>query len=174
MVFWHSNSVIFLTLQMVIDKIFWAGIPTAEVHHGKMRILTDIFLSEFLQSVCPPPRIGSDICMHYAPVNVNHQVPSWAEPGYSDSWKFFLSKYPPSFAHFVSESPLPPTPGCGNLFILNVRPAPGSEHHCHNSLGGMSESCQNPLVACGGPWGFTLTGALVPLGMFLLYYEDTH
>ncbi len=51
---------------------------------------------------------------------------------------FFLVKSPPSFAPFVSESPLFPTPGGGNLFILNVTTAPGSEHHCHNPLGGMS------------------------------------
>ncbi len=47
--------------------------------------------------------------------------------------------------HFVSESPLCPTPGGWNLFIWNIRTAPGSKYHCHNPLGGMSESCQNPL-----------------------------
>ncbi len=50
---------------------------------------------------------------------------------------------------FVSDSPLFPTPGGGNLFILNVRTAPGSEHHCHNSLSGMSERCQNPMEIPG-------------------------
>ncbi len=44
----------------------------------------------------------------------------------------------------------------GDLFILNVRTASGFEHHCHNSLGGTSESCQNPL---GCPWGIH-TGVL--------------
>ncbi len=72
---------------------------------------------------------------------------------------FFLSKSPPSFAPFVSKSPLFPTPGGGNLFILNVRTAPGSEHPCHNPLCGMSESCQNCLGG-GIHWRFTLTGAL--------------
>ncbi len=89
--------------------------------------------------------------------------PPWTDPEDSDIWKCLMSKSPPSFSPFVSEFPLFPTPGSGNLFILNVRTAPGSEHNCHNPLGGMSESCQNPL---GCPWGppgdwFTLTGALM-------------
>ncbi len=86
-----------------------------------------------------------------APVKMNHQGPlPWADPGDSDIWKCLLSKSPSSLVPFVSESVLFPTPGYGNFFILNVETAPESEHHCHNPLGGMSESCQNPLGCMRG------------------------
>ncbi len=81
--------------------------------------------------------------MDNAPVNVNHQCPHHRQTQGILTFYNFLSKYPPSFAPYVSESPLFPT--LGNLFILNVRTTPGSEHHCHKPLGRMSESCQNPL-----------------------------
>ncbi len=93
-----------------------------------------------------------------APDNLNRQSLTTPPPLLqadledSDIWKFLLSKSPPSFASFVSESPLFPTPGGGNFFILNVRTATGSEHNCHNLLGGMSESYQNPL-GCPCPMG---------------------
>ncbi len=60
-------------------------------------------------------------------------------------WDLNITKSPPSFAPFVSESPLFSSTEGQNLFILNVRTAPGSEHHYHNLLGEMSESCLNPL-----------------------------
>ncbi len=60
--------------------------------------------------------------------------------------KKILSKYTPSFAPFVSNSPQ----GAGNFFILNVRTAPLFEHHCDNLLSGMAESCQNPLGCLQG------------------------
>ncbi len=73
-----------------------------------------------------------------------------------------MSKYPPSFAPFMSESPLFPTLGSGNLYILNVRTAHGCELHYHNPLDGMSEICQNPLGCPWGPlWELTLTGVLL-------------
>ncbi len=51
--------------------------------------------------------------------------PPWADPGDSDIHTFFISMSPPSFAPFIkSESPLFPTGGGENLFILNVRTAP--------------------------------------------------
>ncbi len=46
--------------------------------------------------------------------------------------KISFSKFQPSFAPFVSECPLFPSPGGGNRFILNVRTAPGSEYYYHN------------------------------------------
>ncbi len=51
-------------------------------------------------------------------------------------WKFLLLKFPPSFAPHLHQEV--------GMFVLNIITAPGSEHHCHNPLGGMSESCQNP------------------------------
>ncbi len=81
------------------------------------------------------------------------RVPQWADPEDSNTWKVLLSKSPPSSAPFVSKSPLFPTPGGGNLFILKVRTAPGSEHYCHNPLGWMPESCQNPWSCPWSPLG---------------------
>ncbi len=75
--------------------------------------------------------------------------PLWVHPGGSDIWKKHCQKSPCSFEPFVSES-LYFLPQGGNLFILNIRTVPGYEHHCHNPLGGMSESWQNHL---GCLWG---------------------
>ncbi len=60
--------------------------------------------------------------------------PIWADPRDSDIWKFLLSKSPPSFAPYVSECLLFHSPCGGNLFILNVRTAPGFEHHCQKAV----------------------------------------
>ncbi len=73
-------------------------------------------------------------------------------------WTFLMSKSTPSFAPFVSESSLFLTPGGGNLFYFKCQNCPLVWTPCCNPLGGMSESCQNPLwCPCGGgePWGFT-------------------
>ncbi len=45
-----------------------------------------------------------------------------ADPGDSDLWIFLLSKSPPGFALFVSESPQFPTPGGGNLCQMSELP----------------------------------------------------
>ncbi len=63
---------------------------------------------------------------------------------------FLLSKSPPSFAPLVSESPLFPTPGGGNLFILNVRSALGSEH-LSKPPGWDSRTVRIPWVAHAPP-----------------------
>ncbi len=80
-------------------------------------------------------------------------IPQQAEIGDSKIWKLVLSNSLPSFAPFMSKYSLFPIPGGGNLFILNVRTACGSEHNCHNLLGGMSKSCQNFLFCWRLPWG---------------------
>ncbi len=54
------------------------------------------------------------------------------------TFEIFFCQSPHPHLHILCHNPpLSSTPGGGN--------APGSEHHCHNPLGGMSESCQNPL-----------------------------
>ncbi len=97
-----------------------------------------------------------------APVNVYHHAPppTGRPNGILTVENFFCPRHHPHF-HFLclTESPLFPTPGGGNLFIFNVRTAPVSEHHCHKPMRGRSENYQNPLGCLMPPWGFTLTGA---------------
>ncbi len=81
----------------------------------------------------------------YAPIYVNTHAPTpMARPKEICHLHISPVKIPILTCTLVSESPLFPTLGIGT-FILNIRTAPVSEHHCHNPLGRMSESCQNPL-----------------------------
>ncbi len=52
----------------------------------------------------------------------------------SDIWQFLLSESPSSFSP-LCQNPYIPLPQGWDLFILNIRTAPWSEHHCHNPLG---------------------------------------
>ncbi len=86
-------------------------------------------------------------------------------------WHLNISsvKVPTLICTFCVRIPLFPTPWGGNLYILNVRTAFGSEHHCHNPTWvGCQKAVRILWVACRGPpWGsHWLVHKIWPLSIF--------
>ncbi len=62
---------------------------------------------------------------------------SWLNQGILTFDSSYQSLHP--HVHLSVRNPLFSYSKSGDLFILNVRTAPGFEHHVHNTLDGMSE-----------------------------------
>ncbi len=80
-------------------------------------------------------------------VNVNPQDPPCRQTQEIMTFDNFSCQCPHAHLCLCIRIPPFPYPRGGNHLILNIRTAPASEQYCHNPLGLMSESCQNPLVA---------------------------
>ncbi len=101
---WKKTFITILFLIYRIVKVVWVGYMTS--------MMIYLLRLDYCRPIC-----GS--LMNQSMWII--RVPSWVDPGDYDIWKFLLSKSPPSFSPFVSESPLFPTPEGGNLFYFKCQ-----------------------------------------------------
>ncbi len=103
--------------------------------------------------------VATQVRAYYLPINTivcTGQCESLGSPSLHGQTKgiltfeIFFCQSPHPHLHLLCQNSLYFLPQRWESLYFKCQNCSGSEHHCHNRLGGMSESCQKTL---GCPWG---------------------